>query len=1019
MIDILSSNLNSNFTSVPCGNLVGGLAGRITSEIVFFVHWDTIAKDLTFFGDQIARNDGGDFIIDGFRIGQTIYIEYTGTASSSPNTGEYVIVNISSGVLTVAEITSSESNSELENGTLPFDTEIGTTEYNVHGTTKVQNINFYYGLVENASVPAYISLLDGETQKFTKSNLDADGGNTYELDIASSNRSWLTGTSDDFALTVIEELGTGYTGVSTGFEQAFKVTLPFIISPAFIDTLVDTNGNLAGNLFPQLAGANTLKYVFRFEAGTDNSSVIFNTDNGNINAFLNNGDVGFYDQYRNTSLTPEYSITSIDYADPNGNPVDSLIKNATTSVTIVVNSLNGRLVALDSKIIISVYEIPEDFSDVMNNANTLYENFDVSTKQINDQDPAATNNNISDLTFTVDSANDGVITFDYAAPNLDNSYIIVIEIADPSETRMVASDGMTLLADYREFEYQVDLSEIYSSENGISVNEHSSNDIERSFTDYKGWIEDGVLFTNLFSISALGGYDDELEMSLRNVKVKIEVENSTDSSRNFTLEEFTLLPPNEDEGRTYLLPTGDPKNYLYITEDSVTISNTDYTVKYATKLRWETWFTQANADPDFSPATKDWSEYITGDWSVKMNMYFSLDGIDSNTGDRYNFEVKHGVDIGIKYYDEYDGCANTGIIETFHQPTMTDLGGSLSRTENTFVRATFYGKKLFPCAWQVDENCDYTQIISGSGSGSDSNGELDGMGCQELYGILELDDEQSGGIAFIRQISSMYDPETDTPWIGESGVRAKLTHYPFATNPCSILEAVLDIDQLDLTRNYKLSARIGGIAQTICDVAIFYHLRTAVGTYSNSDINGFTEAEILVFSFNGSNYNVRGIIASVTGNDITLTGANKFLDSVKIVCAVNRIDDTKSSGTYMNASLIGLDICDFFFFAQIGGIEITSDTSLYVFNSGTGEISYSNTLNGSILIDFRESFICDDVVAITSYTDSSLVGLSLNQILVFCAGQEQVALLNVTLSGDTLTFINAVTGKLKVALVNG
>ena len=1018
MIDILSSKFTNNFCSVESNNLIGGLGGKVETTIDFIIHWETMNVDLTLYNNQIARNDGASFIADGFRIGQTIYVDYIGLASSSPNSGEFVIIGIANDILTLGEITTSISSSTLENGTLPFTADIGTFDYNIYGTTKVQNINFYFGLVENAQAPTYVSLLDGETQKYTKSGLDADNYGTYSLDIASSNQSWITGTSADISATTITELGIGTSGVSTGYEQYFQIVLPFFISPTYLDTLVDTNGELNGNLFSQLAGANTLKFVYRIEAGTDNSTVILNTDNGNINAFLNVGSVGFYDQFRNTSTTPEYSVLSIAYEDANANPVNELIKNATTSVTINLASANGRFTDSLTKCNLSIYEVPSDFNDVKNNANTLFENFDVSIIENQVMSAGAnSDNNILNCVFDYTSSSVGVLTFDYLPPNANKKYLIVVELSRADENNLVDSDGMTLLCDYKEFAYSIDLSEIYSSLSGISVNEHSSNELPRSFTNYNGWIEDGVLFTNIFRIYKVGGYSNELDISFRNAVVKIEVENSSNSSRNFTLEEFTLLPPNQDTGRTFLLPTGDEKNDLLIEEVIDTSGFTTYTIKYATKLRWETWFTQANADPDFNPATRDWSEYITGDWSIKMNMYFNLRGDDSSTGDSYTFVVKHGTSVGIKTYDDYDNCEITGIIETFHEPTMTDLSGYLSKTANTFVRATFYGKKLFPCIWNPSSECEYTQILSGSGSASDSNGDIDALGCAELYGIIELDDLQSGGINFIRQISTMYDPETDTPFIGESGVRAKLTLYPYATNPCAVVEAIIDVDLIDLSREYKLSARIGEYSQTICMVSLFYGLigDSEFDEYINTDLLGFIENDLLIFG-DGLNMDNQRNILSFVPPKIELT---KPISAIKICCAsAGRIDDTKSGGSYTNASLIGLDEDDFLFFVA-GGTEATTSTSGFTFTSGSGTMSYAGN-NGNLIIDFKPALISTTLAGVFSYTDPLLNGLTLQNILIIGNGKElQTFNIVSSMSGSTIYFNSSFVGKLKICLVNG
>lgn len=1015
MIDILDLKITNDFCSIGASNLIGGLAGKCQAEIDFIIHWEVQSKDLTLFGNQIARNDGGDFILDGFRIGQRIYVRYTGTDSTPVNEGEFKIANISSGVLTLVEVTGSDSSSTIPNGTLPFTTEIGTTEYDIFGLTKIQNIDFYYGLVENLNSPSYTSLLDGEIQKYTINNLDADAFGSSILNIANSNKSWLFGSSADINGTIIEELGTGTSGVSTGFEQRFKITIPFYIAPPFSPTFVNGSNQLDGNLVSFLMGSNSLKFVPKIEAGTDNSSTIFTTDNGNISSWINNGDVGFYDQYRNTGITPEYSIGSISYADPNGNSVDGLLKNATTSVSIVLNSVNSRFLANNTKVRLSVYEIPEDFNDVLNNTSTAFTNFDVSTLLALEGVVAATNNNIVDYEVNIASASQINLIFDYTAPNDDKSYVIVVETYRYDEPSLVDSDGLTLLADYREFEFYVDLTDVYTSTNGITVNEHSSNALERSYTDYKGWKEDGVLFTNAFRIYKLAGYSNEYATSLRNVNLKIEVENSTDASRNFTLEEFTLLPPNQDTGRSFLLPTADPKNYLKITEDTDTSGYTAYTIKYATKLRWMSWFTQPNADPDFATPTQAWDTYQTGDWSIKCNMYFNLSAIEDD-GTRLSFVVKHGVDVGIYDYGDNEDCNVDYVIETFHEPTMTNLQGQISKTANTFVRATFTGKKMFPCIWDYISGsgsvCSYQQVSSGSGSASESNSYIFNLDCPDLYGILELCDEQAGGIDTIRQISTMYDPETDTPWIGEAGVRAKLTLYPYIG--VAVVEAVLDVDLIDTTKNYQISARIGEKAQTICLVAIF-HQGEDLLTYTNNDLIGYTENDLLIFG-TGLNQDSLQNIISYSAPTITFKTSIAYL---KITCASNgRIDDTKSGSSYSNAALVGLSTDDFLFFMRDGKEATTQIGSGYTFTSGTGTMAYTGN-NGQIIIDFKPSIVSTSVSSVTSYTDVALTGLNLNDILVFAAGVELSTLGILTMVGNTLYFSSAVSGLLKVVRVNG
>ena len=145
-------------------------------------------------------------------------------------------------------------------------------------------------------------------------------------------------------------------------------------------------------------------------------------------------------------------------------------------------------------------------------------------------------------------------------------------------------------------------------------------------------------------------------------------------------------------------------------------------------------------------------------------------------------QYKHSANIYIKGYEVPANILPfTGKIETFDSISLADLSGTVSKINNTRIKATF--------------ESDFTTHPDYPFS---------------FYGIIEVDTKSTGGISFIRQISTIIEPENDTPFVGLNGNLAKIT---VTTSPDKVVvEADLDISKLpsDLN-NYKLSARVGRI----------------------------------------------------------------------------------------------------------------------------------------------------------------------------------------------------------------
>lgn len=1003
MIDIKDIRFyNKNNSLVSEKNLTGSIGQYKKVEVDIYIHWELLNFDCTFFGNQIVCNDASkSWITAGFKVGDTIVVENDGSDTS--NDGTYLVSGISASILSV-ESTDSSS------GPITFTTLIGVFP-SVYGTTPVTDIDYYFGLCKNGDPKTYTSLIDGETQKFRSTGLDASVSTPVALTANTLNKSWLSGSTAEQALTVIEGTGIGTSGVSTGYEQCFTITHVFHIEPAVLDGWEDSSENLDVTLVDWFNGSNALYYTPRVVAGFAPSSIDHTTDEGNISAFFMYGDNGFYDEYRNGGA-PKYSLTSISYV--NGSTATTeLASNTVTSVEIVIESLVSF--SSHSHFDLYVYELPDTSAEYSNNTDDVWTNFDVSNINLDSIDAGPNSDNkilTATSTYTTTTA---TINFTYHGMSSEKRYIIFVVVSNVSADM----DEQAVLCDYSRLENFIKTSDIFTSNQGVLINEHSSNDLNRAYSDYKGWVEDGLLVTHNFLVKKLAGISEEFDCELTALSVNISCENQTDSTRNFVLEEVNYTIP-ESSTRGFILATGDPKNDKTLTVGAGDADNNEFTLEFATKLRFESTVTLPTADADFPTPTMNWSQYDQDpDWFIYLNIVKTVslvgngaESTDASIEETYTETIK--TRIRIKDYDEYDGCEKTGTVFTYHPASGTDLGGKILKTGNTKVVAKFYGESLFPCVYaQTGEDCEFTELSSGSGSYSNEEGVL--VDCPEYYGILEI--LPLNGTEFdIDQISTIVEPSASTAWIGPMPTnKAKITMYPYATPPRIEVEATLDYTLLSTTiPTYTLSARLGRSAETICRASIMAAFGFESTTLVNDSLTGFTTDEILVFN-TGKELTVQNK-ASLSGDTITFSPAvGRY---VKVCCAVDKVSGTTSQpgGEFQDNSLIGLtDLDSFIVFFEGNGNELTTSLSL-TFDSGTGTIG-GLPPNVDIMVSLHEAFISDNIpTSTTTYTNALFSGYGPADVMVFVGGQEQTSK-GITIIGTTISFPTAVSGDIKIIKV--
>lgn len=1008
MIDFKPLKLRSKFASIGTNKLATALGSRVTVEIDFYVHLEIINADLAFGdGDNVIYSNGTyDFILAGFKPGMIIVVDTV----SDVNDGTYEIISVTSNALFVAEPSSGSGSSSTS---VEFTEEL-TVVGDIHDTTPVTAIDYYFGLVKNGDSASYNSLLDGEEQKYRKTGLDATAMNTYALDIFNTNKSWVTGTTTEQALTTIEETGVGTSGASYGYEQCFRISHTFHVSPAVLRAWEDANENLDVSLIDWLYQSASIYFVPRIVAGWSPSGSEHTSDNGNIASVLQDGDVGFYGEYRNGG-TPNYTIsTPIAYASSTSDVLEQLSINDVTTFEFTIAKATGNF-GVNHRFDVYVFVVPDD-ADVQNNGNDVWTNFDVSNVFQTEGAGTISHNRIASCVVDYTDATHAKVTCTYTGHTSmeGKKFFIFVDVGELNSDQ-ATNDQHTLDVAYGDFAKYIDTDDLIVTP-GIKINEHSTNDEGKAYTDKKGWIEDGILATMYFDIAKLTGLTNEYGALIDTVEFSIDCEHQTDSTRNFNLESVSIpLPSNTTRG--FQLYTGDPKNYKILEELTGDADYRKYKLQCATKLRWEEWSIQANADPDFSNPNANWSAYdFPPDWKIYLNIKINVNlEKTSDATDTETFQYIHKANIRIKDYEEYSGCEKIGLIETFHAVTGANLNGKLAPNANTLVKYTVTGKSLFPCIYENitsgSGECEYEQLSSGSGSFAVGDGDI--STCPEYYGILELYKPNSGNALNIRQISTLWDTETGSPWIGPVATnKAAIIAYPYASPPRIEVYATLDVTQLQTTSQYYVSGRLGRAAQTICDASIMDYLPHPILFYSNLAITGFTEAELLIF-VESQEITVMNEISSIVGDTVTFT-SGKF-GGIKIVCSVDAIEDVTAGDTYTNAALVGLTIQDFLFFQEFDGLELTTVAGTG-FNSGTGTILGTAGLT-DIKITFHASLFSANLVAATTYTDNLLIGLTEADVMIFCNGIEYTHL-GATISGNTITFPSALTGRLKVCKVN-
>lgn len=757
MIDILNVEFYDNFNSEPSYTLKGCVSSFIRAKVKFYVHWESLDVGLTFDSAANTITSSANWFDDGFL--RDDFITVVGTNS---NNGTYRIKDVSDSVVTLYD------DNEI------VDEQAFSCE--VHGVTKQRNANYYFGLIENGVENNYLSILDGVSEmKFKAENIDAEDESQTPLLPFTGNKHWITGEEIDSIKTNIKGVGIGTTGLSTGYEQVFEVEHYFHIN-TYIESQF-TDGKLNKELVEYLLDTNSLKYAFRVETSGEQNVFIQNTDEGNVDEFIKDGQVGWYNEVANGG-EQRFFIDKVEFRDKEtGVLIDGLGGEDVTSVKVTISASNGGFFDAASPqtnncTVNFQRVVPEEA--YLNLEQTYAENTFFNSYKIKQVGANFGGGFFENGVFTIIDSNEATVEFDFEGQTnfeVGDAYLLELEVQSSGIDSLRDSDKQALIIQEGEFVEFLDVDG--HVEETVRINEHPFNTSVNGFTQYQGWVNDDIVVHDQYLISDVNSKGKQI--TLESVQLTVEVEN-TSQTQSFALEEYEVLSVGDEITTGHNLAVGDEKNVGKLVRNAGidTATKKGYDFQYGIKARFEEWLFQANAIVG-NGNEKKWSNFTGIDgWQsyIIINTNLTIGGVP--------YSIRRRQKLNMYFYQEFTDCDVQGVINTIGETSGINLGGGLAKNEDTIVEAVFTG---------------------------------DGLDCYdfattEYWGVLHYYLRNEDTIYSQSEISSEHTPKPSNGWRSLIG---GLTEVTKSVGPNTVtLRAVLETTTLDQSKtNYTLEARLG------------------------------------------------------------------------------------------------------------------------------------------------------------------------------------------------------------------
>jgi hypothetical protein len=621
-----------------------------------------------------------------------------------------------------------------------------------------------------------VSLVDNSEQGFYAVDLTAPSVLTPQ----GQNKSWITGSADMAKLADTLPTLDPALASEPAFIPTYRINQDFILIPYYLEGELN---NLQNVNPPELyQGNNSLKHVFSLETRDSFSNPNFSFSG----TFEDNlGSVGWYNENFN-GFENKFSFETLTRTDlTTALPVDEINASSITrySFDVVATSptftIGGPCVLYHSKLptAIEYQEKAETFSQIW-----IYN----STRQLID-DPATANGIVSNFTVTRVNTTRLTVTFDltYNASQQNritegDNYVVAVSVgADEPDSNN--SDRVTLLIDVNQYAKDPNILGLLNTTK-LEMYPHPLDKtmISTGFTDYKGWIEDGILVDYAFTL------DRDERAVLESMFCDIIAFNSS-TNDSFTLQSNQIDITNQvidvdgnqqitlDDRRGFNLETDDQFNTNILTTGTFSSPNMPYEGQIGIKMNWQSWLALPGANTVFYDAgepnnglNQDASRYsLVNGYAIKIQMRYNVsqDGIVTEY-------LTRSPDFDIRFY-ELPATDWSCVIETF-DTDLNSTDGTILDNEPTFVRITWTSVTLTP----------------------DAN---------DYFGIHRLEEANQPGFA-IDELSSIRDTFTANrliPLAGETNL--KITNSGMTL----ITECLVDHTKLTKGISYKVSGRIG------------------------------------------------------------------------------------------------------------------------------------------------------------------------------------------------------------------
>jgi hypothetical protein len=365
------------------------------------------------------------------------------------------------------------------------------------GQTPIDSLKMNFNFVDNdESNLQYQSEIDGNDQGYYLSGINSI---PQEMRVLGNTRTWHYGRAfvrkiGDFSDTELAATGSDI------YYQRFEVVNEVIVTPYYLEELTDYLGT--GKIPPFLSGDSSLKYGARFEFRTE----LANANSSKVVTDLSpKGSIGWFDQNYNQFFN-KFNILSTSYVDSDSNTQSQLVYGEETTVSIVVDSED--VFSVGQNVVLYLSRLPS-FGEYSEGSDTFENIWMYDSVHATIDGPQQSGNlHIQDVQVSLLTPNQIEIIANINAVSdyigEDSEYILAVDVATIAPSGL--SDKVLLLADRNKWSYDacvLGLAELlnfsfYDHPQLIGL-DSDGNVTNQGYSNFGGFIEDGVLFDMQFS----------------------------------------------------------------------------------------------------------------------------------------------------------------------------------------------------------------------------------------------------------------------------------------------------------------------------------------------------------------------------------------------------------------------------------------------------------------------------------------------------------------------------------------